>query len=144
MQAILKKLLGLKLNFPKSVYAAACFNLSRNCICFKHRDILNVPYGWCAVTGLGRFNHIKGAQIVLWDLKLYFEFPHGCTLYIPSASIVHLNTPLNDPSTKERTSFIQYFPGALIRWVDNGFMTDKELKEKNKRKFDNLARWKLQ
>lgn len=129
-------------NFPKSVYPAACFNTSRCVVCFKHRDILNVPYGWCAITALGRFNHTLGAHLVLWDLKIYFEFPHGCTMYIPSASMVHSNTPVASPQDEERTSFTQYFPGGILRWIDNGFVTDKFLKANDPSKLADLAEWK--
>lgn len=63
-------------------------------------------------------------------------------MYVPSALVVHSNTPLADPEHKERASFTQYFPGAILRWVDNGFTMDKELRQRDLARFANLAAWK--
>ncbi|KIY61211.1 hypothetical protein CYLTODRAFT_363159, partial [Cylindrobasidium torrendii FP15055 ss-10] len=128
-------------NWRKSVFPMACFNMGRNVVCFRHRDIMNVPYGWCAITALGRFDHRRSACLVLWELGLFFEFPHGTTMYLPSASITHSNTELVGPE-EERGSFTQYFPGFLLRFVDNNFMTDKELKVHSPSVFADLAVWK--
>ncbi|PBK98646.1 hypothetical protein ARMGADRAFT_909911, partial [Armillaria gallica] len=90
-----------------------------------HRDILNCPYGWCAITALGRFDHRRGAHIILWELKLFIQFPHAATIFIPSATITHSNTP---PAEGEgRISFTQFLAGGILRWVDNGFRTEKEM-----------------
>lgn len=68
--------------------------------------------------------------------------PHGTTVYLPSASITHSNTAISNPATEHRASFTQYFPGYLMRWVDNGFMTDKQLKSTDGHRFKTLAAWK--
>ncbi|KAF7288197.1 hypothetical protein HMN09_01419100 [Mycena chlorophos] len=57
------------------LFAAATFNLGPNVWTFKHRDVLNLPFGWCAITALGDFDHTKGGHLVLWDLKLVVQFP---------------------------------------------------------------------
>ncbi|KAF7300327.1 hypothetical protein HMN09_00916000 [Mycena chlorophos] len=79
--------------FARSVFASATFNLGPNVWTFKHRDVLNLPFGWCAITALGNFDHTKGGHLVLWDLKLVVEFPAGATILIPSATLAHSNIP---------------------------------------------------
>ncbi len=136
----------LQPNFEKSVFPMVCFNFARrgrNVICFRHRDIMNLPYGWCAITALGKFNHRKGGHIILWDYGIYLEFPAGTTVYIPSASVEHSNAALGDPATEERSSMTQYFPGGVLRWLDNGFMSDKQLKANDPARFSDVAAWKL-
>ncbi|KAJ3966393.1 hypothetical protein EV361DRAFT_774759, partial [Lentinula raphanica] len=92
---------------------------------FKHRDFLNWPFGWCAITALGNFNPSRSGQLILWELKLVIDFPHAATVLIPSAVITHSNTPLAEEDT--RMSFTQYTAGPIFRWVENGCMTEKEL-----------------
>ncbi|KAJ7761278.1 hypothetical protein DFH07DRAFT_740376 [Mycena maculata] len=43
----------LRRPFPKSVFASVAFNFGSNVWTFKHRDVCNLPYGWCAVQSLG-------------------------------------------------------------------------------------------
>lgn len=43
---------------------------------------------------------------------------------------MHSNTAVKGPET--RFSFTQYRPGALFRYIDNGMMTDKDLRKKDK------------
>ncbi|KIK63680.1 hypothetical protein GYMLUDRAFT_133433, partial [Collybiopsis luxurians FD-317 M1] len=86
-----------------------------------HRDFLNWPFGWCAITALGRFDPTRSAQLILWEFKLVIDFPHGATVLIPSAVVTHSNTPIAEGDV--RTSFTQYTAGALFRWTENGFMT---------------------
>ncbi|KAK0460347.1 hypothetical protein IW261DRAFT_1577695 [Armillaria novae-zelandiae] len=61
LNALYQKLPHLHPNFPRSVFPCAAFNFGGHIWTFKHRDILNCPYGWCAVTALGRFDHRWGA-----------------------------------------------------------------------------------
>jgi hypothetical protein len=111
--------------FRRSVFAAATFNLGPNVWTFKHRDVLNLPFGWCAITALGDFDPTKGGHLVLWELKLVIEFPPGSTILIPSATIAHSNIPV---STNEyRASFTQYTAGGMFRFADNDFQTEAEL-----------------
>lgn len=108
--------------------------------CFKHRDVRNVPYGWCAITAMGTFDPKKGGHLVLWEPKLILEFPPGSTLLIPSATITHSNVPISPQET--RTSFTQYCSGGLFRWVDNGGRSDGELRVQDPALFDELGRKK--
>ncbi|KAJ7778948.1 hypothetical protein B0H16DRAFT_1711298 [Mycena metata] len=80
--------------FAHSVFASATFNLGPHAWTFKHRDILNLPFGWCPVTAFGDFDPTRGGHMILWDLKLVIEFPPGSTILIPSATLAHSNIPV--------------------------------------------------
>ena len=122
-----EKMPGLRNNFPGSVFGAAAFNFGGNVWTFKHRDFLNWPFGWCAITALGSFDPTRSAQLILWELKLVINFPHASTILIPSAVITHSNTPVAEGDV--RTSFTQYTAGAIFRWVENGCQTEDKLKK---------------
>ncbi|PBK61848.1 hypothetical protein ARMSODRAFT_864955, partial [Armillaria solidipes] len=124
LTALYDKLPHLRPNFPRSTFPCAAFNFGGSVWAFKHRDILNCPYGWCAITALGRFDHTRGAHLILWELKLFIQFPHAATIFIPSATLTHSNTPPVEGDS--RTSFTQFLAGGILRWVDNGFRTEKE------------------
>ncbi|KAF8170036.1 hypothetical protein K438DRAFT_1478617, partial [Mycena galopus ATCC 62051] len=109
--------------FPKSVFSCASFNFG-NVWTFKHRDVCNLPFGWCAVQSLGRFDSRRGGHLVLWDLKLVVEFPAGALILLPSATVAHSNVPVQEG--EERISFTQFTAGGLFRFVDNGFRTQRE------------------
>ena len=132
--------------FPRSVFASATFNLGPNAWTFKHRDVLNLPFGWCAITALGDFDPTKGGHLVLWDLKLVIEFPPGATILIPSATLAHSNIPVS--AHEHRASFTQYTAGGLFRFVDNGLQTQSELTAKDPEEFERIVadkegRWKM-
>ena len=123
---------ALKKPFPRSTYPAATFNLGP-CVCtFKHHDPLNCPFGLCAIQALGTFDPTKGGHLILWDLGIYIEFPPGSLILIPSATLVHSNTPIQ--KHEKRASFTQYCGGGLFRFVDNDFMTEASMKVKNPQK----------
>ncbi|KAJ7023106.1 hypothetical protein C8F04DRAFT_970503 [Mycena alexandri] len=135
----------LEPNFPKSVFSAAAFNFGPNVWTFKHRDVLNAPFGMCTITAMGPFDATKGGHIILWELKLVIEFPAASTILIPSATITHSNLPVQDGD--ERASFTQYTGGGLMRFVDNGFRTEAELAAQDPAEYERLAqlkesRWK--
>ncbi|KAJ7236134.1 hypothetical protein C8J57DRAFT_1194408 [Mycena rebaudengoi] len=125
--ALRKHLPHLERNFPKSVFSSATFNFGPDVWIFKHQDILNAPFGMCAVQALGDFDAMKGGHLILWDLKLVIEFPAGTTILLPSTTICHSNLPVQ-PGDK-RSSFTQYTAGGLMRYVDNSFRTERELAE---------------
>jgi hypothetical protein len=127
-------------NFQKSIFSCATFNFGPNVWTFKHRDILNVPFGWCAVTAMGRFDPTMGGHLVLWDMKLVIEFPPAATILLPSATISHSNIPVQEGD--ERGSFTQFTPGGLIRYVDNGFRTERELAEEDPEEYHRLSELK--
>lgn len=106
----------LKCLFPAdvSIFPTAAFNLGPNIWTFKHRDTLNLAYGWCAIHALGNFDPKKGGHLVLWELQLVIEFPPGALVLIPSAVVTHSNTPVAEGDA--RSSFTQYMPGGLFQW----------------------------
>jgi hypothetical protein len=131
--------LRLRRPFPKGVFAAAAFNCGPKVWTFKHRDALNLPYGWCAVQALGRFNPERGGHLVLWDLKLVIEFPPGALILFPSATLLHSNIPVGDD--EERASFTQWSAGGLFRFVDNRFRTEAGLERYSRRIYrENMAK----
>ncbi|KAJ7200511.1 hypothetical protein GGX14DRAFT_400506 [Mycena pura] len=111
--------------FPKSVFASAAFNFGSSVWTFKHRDVCNLPFGWCAVQSMGKFDATKGGHLILWDLKLVVEFPAGALILLPSATVAHSNVPVQVGD--ERTSFTQFTSGAIFRWLDHGGRTEAEL-----------------
>ncbi|KAF7979793.1 hypothetical protein HWV62_40840 [Athelia sp. TMB] len=113
----------LKQNFKNSVFPCATVNFGPQTCCFPHTDANNLPYGLCAITALGSFNPTLGGHLILWDLKLVIEFPPGATILIPSATVQHSNTPIQEGET--RYSFTQYAAGGLFRWVEHGFQTER-------------------
>ncbi|KAJ6533828.1 hypothetical protein DFH09DRAFT_1250058 [Mycena vulgaris] len=119
----------LRRPFAHSVFFCAAFNFGRNVWTFKHRDVLNLAFGWCAVQALGDFDPKKGGHLVLWDLKLVVEFPPGALILLPSATIAHSNVPVGE--NEERVSFTQFSAGGIFRYVDNGCRTEKELVEED-------------
>jgi hypothetical protein len=114
--------------FPKYAWPAATFNFGPNTITFPHTDLGNLTWGWCSIIALGRFDPTKGGHLILWDLGIIIEFPPGSTILIPSALVVHSNTPIQ--AGKRRYSFTQYCAGGLFRFIANGFRTDKAFMEK--------------
>ncbi|KAK0472363.1 hypothetical protein IW261DRAFT_1343639 [Armillaria novae-zelandiae] len=121
--------LGTTRPFPHSIFPCATFNFGGNVWTYKHKDIMNCPFGWCAIVALGRFNPSLGTHLILWELKMVIKFPHAATVFIPSATITHSNT-VSAPGD-ERVSFTQFCARGLLRWVDYGFRTEKELYEQD-------------
>ncbi|KAJ6552583.1 hypothetical protein DFH09DRAFT_1319034 [Mycena vulgaris] len=135
---------NLRRPFAHSVFFCTAFNFGRNVWTFKHRDVLNLAYGWCAVQALGDFDPKKGGHLVLWDLNLVVEFPAGALILLPSATIAHSNVPVQD--NEQRASFTQFSAGGIFRYVDNGCRTEKELEEEDPAEYARLmalkaARW---
>ncbi|KAI0054533.1 hypothetical protein BV25DRAFT_1762217, partial [Artomyces pyxidatus] len=112
---------GLEKPFKNSVFPTATFNFGPQAVTYCHKDHLNVPYGWCAVTALGNYDPTKGGHLYLWELKLVIEFPPGSTILLPSAILTHGNTPI--ASGEVRQAFTQYCAGSLARWCMYGFRT---------------------
>jgi hypothetical protein len=88
------------------------------------------------MAALGFFDPTKGAQIVLWDLKVIIEFPPGAQILIPSAILYHSNASIQQG--EERYSFTQYCSGPLFRWVDTGFKLVNKLEGDEKEAFQKL------
>ncbi|KAJ7238093.1 hypothetical protein B0H12DRAFT_1025999 [Mycena haematopus] len=123
--------------FPRSVFSCAAFNFGPRVRTFKHRDVCNLPFGWCAIQSLGNFDATKGGHLVLWELNLVVEFPAGALILLPSATIAHSNVGVQ--ADEERLSFTQFTAGGLFRYVDNGFRTQDQLAEEDPAEFARMA-----
>ncbi|KAJ7855628.1 hypothetical protein B0H14DRAFT_3448935 [Mycena olivaceomarginata] len=133
-------------NWERSVFSQATFNFGPRAWTFKHRDILNVAFGMCAVQALGDFNPKEGGHIILWELKLVIEFPPSALILIPSATVTHSNLPVGPG--EHRAPFTQYTGGGLFRYVDNGFRTEKALAEQDPEEYARVCeqkagRWEM-
>ncbi|KAJ7752162.1 hypothetical protein B0H16DRAFT_1317876, partial [Mycena metata] len=131
------RLPDLRRPFVGSVYFCAAFNFGRNVWTFKHRDVLNLAFGWCAIQALGRYDATLGGHLILWDLKLVVEFPHGALILLPSATVAHSNVPVREG--EERVSFTQFSAGGIFRYVDNGFQTVAELERNDLEEYVRLT-----
>ncbi|KAJ7726080.1 hypothetical protein B0H14DRAFT_3620326 [Mycena olivaceomarginata] len=127
----------LRRPFVGSIFSCAAFNFGPNVWTFKHRDVLNLAFGWCAIQALGKFDATKGGHLILWDLKLVIEFPAGALVLIPSATLSHSNVPVQSGDT--RASFTQFTSGGLFRYVDNGYRTEGEVAEADPEEHARLA-----
>ncbi|KAK7015510.1 hypothetical protein VNI00_019108 [Paramarasmius palmivorus] len=121
--ALLQRYTDLHLPFSNSIFAAFTVNFGPETVCYPHRDLKNLAFGWCAITALGDYDWTKGGHLVLWDQKLLIEFPPGTTILIPSAILCHSNTAI--APGESRYSFTMYSAGGLFRWVEHGFVTEK-------------------
>ncbi|KAF9549163.1 hypothetical protein CPC08DRAFT_648268 [Agrocybe pediades] len=145
MDEIYEKMPHLPRNFPKSVYSNIAFNMGPQVVTAKHKDGLNLPFGWCAIHALGNFNPKVGGHLVLWELKLVIEFPPGSLILLPSATITHSNTEVSGGEV--RLSMTQYSTGALFRYAHNNFMTEDVLAVKDPERHQEICelkslRWK--
>ena len=94
-----------------------------------HTDVGNKANGLCAVTALGKFNPKRSGHLILGRLRLVIEFPPGTTALIPSATVPHGNTAIDDDET--RMSVTQYAAGGLFRWVKYGFRNEETMKKED-------------
>ncbi|KAI0026807.1 hypothetical protein K488DRAFT_64374 [Vararia minispora EC-137] len=99
--------------FINSVYPTSCMNCGPTTCCEAHFDDGNYPSLRCAVTAFGSFNPNQGGHLVLYDLKIYFRFPPGATVFLSSAGIRHGNAAIHSGET--RYLFTQFCPGGLMR-----------------------------
>jgi hypothetical protein len=136
----------LRRPFVGSIFSCAAFNFGPNVWTFKHRDVLNLAFGWCAIQALGKLDATKGGHLILWDLKLVIEFPVGALVLIPSATLSHSNVPVQPGDIQ--ASFTQFTSGGLFRYVDNGYRTEGEVAEAAPEEYARLveekqSRWEM-
>ncbi|KAJ7339232.1 hypothetical protein DFH08DRAFT_915790 [Mycena albidolilacea] len=122
--------------FPNSVFSTATFNFGPRVWTFKHRDVCNLPFGWCAVQSLGDFDMAKGSHLVLWDLQVVVKFPAGTLILFPSATISHSNVPVE--GGEEHISFTQFTAGGMFQWVENGGRTAAELAQEDPDQWEHI------
>lgn len=140
MDALLQHLPDLKPNFERSVFGCAAYNFGPIVCCYPHRDTSNCPFGLCAVTALGKYDPKLGGHLILEELGLIVEFPPGATVLIPSAVITHCNTPVQ--ATERRISFTQFMPGEILRFVDNEFQNEVDIREEDPDKYAEICELK--
>ncbi|KAF8073678.1 hypothetical protein FPV67DRAFT_1410146 [Lyophyllum atratum] len=136
LDPLFDKLSYLEPIFPRCVFPAAAFNFGGNVCTKSHHDSMNAAIGWCAIFGLGKYDPKKGGHLVLPDLKLVIEFPPGALIMIPSATLTHANVPVAFGDS--RVSFTQYCGGGLIRYVDNGYRTEAELRKRDRKMYNEM------
>ncbi|KAL0059468.1 hypothetical protein AAF712_013776 [Marasmius tenuissimus] len=112
---------------PGCCFSACNLNMGR-AVTLRHTDFLNLLFGQCAVLPLGHFDYEAGGHLVLWDLGLVIEFPPGSMILLPSALIEHSNVSI--AGNERRSSITFYSASGLFRWVTNGYMSDKEFKDR--------------
>lgn len=137
---------GLRRIFSKSVFPCAAFNFGPATCTYKHRDNLNLPFGICSIQAFGTFDPRLGGHLVLDEIKKIIEFPPASCILIPSATLTHYNTPIQEGET--RTSFTQFAAGALFRFVDNGFRTEAALQVEDPKAYEHMieqktGRWEM-
>lgn len=124
--------------FHNCAFAAAHMNFGPNGTTRLHTDHLNRVRGLCAVYPLGPFDHRRGGQLILWDLKVIVDVPPGNLVLLPSALLLHGNVSLVDGD--KRAALVLFSAAGLFRWVHNGMMSDKEFAETAA--VDDIAAWR--
>jgi len=109
---------SLRYPYRNNPFAAVTFNIGPAACTIPHKDVMNLSWGWCAVTSLGCYDPKKGGHLVLWDLKLAVEFPPFSTIMLPSAILKHSNTSIGP--AERRSSVTQYNASGLFCWVAHG------------------------
>ncbi|KAJ7866889.1 hypothetical protein B0H13DRAFT_1897839 [Mycena leptocephala] len=120
----------LRRPFARSIFFCAAFNFGPNVWTFRHRDVLNLAFGWRPSCPL--------------DLQLVIGFPPGALILLPSATIAHSNVPI--APGEQRASFTQFSAGGIFRYVDNGCRTVEQLEEEDPEEYERLmalkpSRW---
>ena len=73
---------SLSFPFENHPFATTMFNIGPTVCTKPHRDMMNLSWGWCAVTSMGSYDPKKGGHLMLWDLKLAVEFPPFSTIFL--------------------------------------------------------------
>jgi len=115
MEKVKGSIPSLQYPFEDHSFSALTFNIGPAACTVPHKDVMNLTWGWCAVTSLGNYDHTKGGHLVLWDLDLAIEFPPHSTIFIPSAIVSHSNTAIGPE--ERRSAVTQHNSMGLFRWV---------------------------
>lgn len=113
--------------FEHCCYATCHFNLHKAAT-LDHEDWFNLLFGMCAAYSSGLYNHTHSAYFIAWSLGIVTQFPPACAIYVPSACVTHANTPIAPHETRSSIAF--FMSAGLARWYHNGYMSDKEFKER--------------
>lgn len=93
-----------------------------------HVDCMNEKAGFCIIGIFGKFDCSVHGLLRFPELKILMELAHGDVVFIPSALLTHGNTEVCGDAIRRSLTF--YTAGAISRFVDSGFMTEKKMQEK--------------
>ncbi|KAF9068747.1 hypothetical protein BDP27DRAFT_1223652 [Rhodocollybia butyracea] len=124
-------------NIKGSVYACCTANCT-NTWTYIHRDGMNSAGACCSITSGGKFDPKKGGQLIIWDMKLIFDFPPGSTILLPSVLFRHSNIPVQKGD--KRVSFTQYTAGGIHRWLEYGGRTEDEFAAQDPEGFEQMLK----
>jgi hypothetical protein len=113
----------IRRHFPGHPMACTTFNFGPDACTIPHKDLGNLGWGLCSITSLGSYDPTKGGHLILWDLGLVVEFPPYSTVFLPSAIVLHSNTPIAEGET--RMAITQYNASGLFLWKAYGNMPQK-------------------
>ncbi|KAE9401323.1 hypothetical protein BT96DRAFT_818081 [Gymnopus androsaceus JB14] len=113
--------------FQGCCYGACHLNL-HNASTVDHEDWYNILFGMCAVYSSGLYDHTRSGHFIAWSLGIVAQFPPACAVYVPSACVTHANTPIASHETRSSIAF--FMSAGLARWYHNGYISDKEFKER--------------
>ncbi|KAI0038084.1 hypothetical protein FA95DRAFT_1613651 [Auriscalpium vulgare] len=102
---------GLSLPHDNSIFATTTFNFGPHATTKAHR----------------------GGHLVLWQMGVIIEFPSGSTAAIPSGSVPHGNTNIQDGET--RACITQYTSVVLFWYIEYGFCSQKAFKKEDAKGF---------
>ena len=74
------------------VYPCTAFNFSQNVWCYKHKDVMNCPFGFCAIITLGKFDSKKVSHLIHWKLRLVLEIFSSLSISIVQAASSNMLT----------------------------------------------------
>ncbi|KAJ3897772.1 hypothetical protein F5879DRAFT_1012865 [Lentinula edodes] len=139
LEKILKSRPEIRRMFAGCCYGACHFNL-HNAATLDHEDYYNLLFALCAVYASGKYDHTRSGYLIAWSLGIVTQFPAGSAAFLPSAWVTHANTPIDNKNGEHRSSIAFFMSAGLARWYHNGYMSDKEFKERASAK--QLSAWK--
>lgn len=122
--------------FYPTPWAAETHNEGPKVATRVHVDQANKANGICPIFSFGDFDPKMGGHLVLPQLKVVVEFPPGCLILIPSATLLHGNIQIQEG--EYRGSYTMFTAGGLFRWVAYGGQTERELKERDPKRWYNV------
>ena len=120
LQEMFERMPDLQRIVSKSVFPTASFDFRNGRPCHASDG----QAGWCSLTAGGDFDPHTGGHLFLPQARLIVEFPPGATVLIPS-TLVYGIVPV--PRGQTRYTFAQYTPVDVVRYIDNGYRTRRDV-----------------
>ena len=79
------------------------------------------------VTPFGTYDYTRGGHIILHDARVILEMPAGCSVFFPSATMMHQTIAVGEHET--RNALTGYTASTIFQYVEHGFKCIKEIKE---------------